>query len=85
MKPSSFPFDPFQLFSQSGWSCFINQVSEYFPEYRRVFDAGNDANITTARADRHARKASCSHARKPPYRLSRRQGDQPGDEIQRFE
>ena len=28
--------------------CFFLQVSEYLVDYRRVFDAGNDAHITTA-------------------------------------
>jgi hypothetical protein len=48
------------------------QLSECLVDQRRVFDAGDDADITTTRADRHAGKASCSQAHKPPCLLSRR-------------
>ena len=48
------------------------QLSEYLVDHRRVFDAGDDADITAARADRHTGKASCSQARKPPCWLSLR-------------
>ena len=45
---------------QLGGSRFLIQVSEYLVDHRRVFDAGDDADITTAFAAGFEATASCS-------------------------
>ena len=47
---------------QQGGSRFFSQVSEYLADHRRIFDAGDDADITTAFTAGFKATASCSRS-----------------------